>query len=197
MADLNLVAGNKFLLMFTPKAANSAMKTAIREWAGGSTDPNKLHGGWKRVPLFEIPSSPLFKVACVRNPYDRLVSCWQQKLWEGGQSGITDIKGFYARMPFDEFIDRVCELPSEEHNIHFRPMHLHIPCWDYLIKFETLEQDWENMMKWFGLPKLKLINSSTHRPWREYYSIQTALKVAEKFAKDLEMFGYGDSGVKK
>lgn len=186
--------------MFTPKAANSAMKTAIREAFGGSTDPSKLHGGWKRLSLSEIPSSSLLKVACVRNPYDRLVSCWRQKLWEGGQSGITDIKGFYTRMPFDEFVARVCELPDEQHNIHFRPMHYHIPCWDYLIKFENLEQDWENMMKWFGLPKLKLINSSIHSHYREYYSIQTALQVAEKFAKDLEMFDYkfdGEPGVEK
>ena len=62
---------------------------------------------------------------------------------------------------------------------------------DYLIRFETIEEDMVKL-KGLGVPLSKLAkhNSSRHEPWRDYYNDETVEKVRTHFKEDIERFGY-------
>ena len=102
-----------------------------------------------------------FKFAFVRNPWDRLVSCYMSKLVIAGP-------GFNMRpygdvtlrrdMTFKEFAEAVCRIRDEESDPHFRSQHIVI-CddgpgkgilADFVGRFENLEEDFGIVAKRLG-----------------------------------------------
>jgi hypothetical protein len=63
---------------------------------------------------------------------------------------------------------------------------------DYIIKYETLEQDWKNMFNHLNMqaPELPVINKSNHQNYRKYYDSETDALVRYLFKKDIEYFNY-------
>jgi hypothetical protein len=64
---------------------------------------------------------------------------------------------------------------------------------DFIGKYETLEADWERIGARLGiaqkLPRLN-VNPERQRDYTSYYSERTRKVVAERFALDVEYFGY-------
>ena len=122
-----------------------------------------------------------FKFAFVRNPWDRLVSCYSQKLLDvkrdrlGQRSNLSpSISGIelYNGMPFDEFVRAVHAIPDKEANIHFRSQCATV-CdedggimADFVGHFETLGEDFAYVAERIGVPELQLphlLRSRTER----------------------------------
>lgn len=156
-----------------------------------------------------------FSFSFVRNPWDRLVSsyfylkaggshgllggtkslkCLKQQSSDGDAKDSEKYLGGYS-----SFEDMLLNWNDELFNqIHFKPQYK----WlcdnngdiivDYVGKLENFQEDFDIICDRIGLPKLQVPhkNKSKHKHYTEYYDNETRQIVAEKYAKDIEYFGY-------
>ena len=145
-----------------------------------------------------------YKFAFVRNPWDRLVSCFANKFMDrrkglGGPRSRT--KAFRPDMSFAEFVELVHATPDEESNPHFQSQHM-VVCdsqgqgmADFVGRFENLREDFTTVTQRIGASRLQLPHrqkslgrSSKH--YKDFYDERLKRLVAERYERDIETFGY-------
>jgi chondroitin 4-sulfotransferase 11 len=146
-----------------------------------------------------------FKFAFVRNPWDRLVSCYFEKIDDGSRYQDLNPPGeedrFYPRMPFAEFVEAVHATPDERANHHFRSQHTTVcdsggqVMADFVGRFENLREDFALVAERIGAPELELphrLKSRTRgeRQYRDLYDERLKRLLYERYEKDVETFGY-------
>jgi Sulfotransferase family len=128
-----------------------------------------------------------FKFCVCRNPYDRLVSGWsfcRQK----NQLNVPFDYFVWHMKTFDSFwINWHCSIPQKQHILIDG-----VPIVDRVCRFETLDRDFDLIRARIGNPAgpLPHQNSSSHKPYREYYTKELQDIVFERFGDDFEFFGY-------
>jgi chondroitin 4-sulfotransferase 11 len=204
MPDPNIAVIHKWktCFLFQPKVANSSSKIAIIESLGGKVDQHHQHD-----PILNIqgdfPSQVLEKypdyirVAYVRHPFDRLVSCYHNKIVDKFHGGLARPPyKMYHKMPFDEFAREVCRHDDSTADLHLRSQSwvTHAGekiCFNYLIKYETLTEDWNRLRLMIpGLKTLPHKNKTERKPWREYFTKELKALVFSHYIKDFEHFNY-------
>jgi chondroitin 4-sulfotransferase 11 len=154
------------------------------------------------VDEYDVDHDGKFKFAFVRNPYDRLYSCWCNKL---GRYNTYDkipeklgVEKFISSgddvMTFKNFVKNVVNKCNVKYvNPHFASLVSLIPHTklDFIGRFENLQQDFDIICDKIGIPHQQLPhkNASKYKHYTEYYD-ETRQIVAEKYAKDIEYFGY-------
>ena len=145
-----------------------------------------------------------FKFTFVRNPWDRLVSCYNNKVLAYQPGKFLAFKYRYAlvpfgRMSFTDFVRFVCRVPNDLCEPHFKlqsdffePEKV-----DFIGRFEHFPRDLERVIdlasldassrKWCSIKRMT-IGKQSH--YTEYYNAKTRRLVAEKYKKDIEQFGY-------
>lgn len=201
---------HKFVFIAIPKTGSSSIRTIMREKA----DVLSVPGAPPSSPLYHhVKPSKLetyfkeqnwnwneyFKFTFVRNPWDRAVSVWEyrnrvaseqnfdlyaqdsfaiqsKKLihkWKTfkGMLRQTDGNGFQYNWCFDENGNKVI---------------------DVIGRFENFQEDFNIVCDRIGIPQQQLPhkNKTKHKHYTEYYDEETKQIVAEKYAKDIEYFGY-------
>lgn len=215
--------------MAVPKVANTSIKTALTALMPGDVqelpaDGRKQRSVYSRhrdelfrrgIRLYkhQVRRYPQYFVfGFVRNPWDRLVSCYRDKIeWgavvEDGRHRDPSERRLYLgreferEMSFEEFVERVAEIPDRRANRHVRSQHTFltdrkgrlIP--DFIGRFESLSLDFETAMERIGARGVSLphVRSSAGTDYRAYYTDRLANMVAERYARDIELFGFGFS----
>ena len=143
-----------------------------------------------------------FKFTFVRNPWDRLVSCYNDKILNPDRRTPKMIhQGFEAGMTFAAFIERVCHVPDEEADEHICSQIGRIAyqgrCLpDFVGRFETLTEDWQQLRTILAprldraLPDLPCVNKMPHLPYQRYYDRRLKNMVQERYKYDIEWFNY-------
>jgi len=149
--------------------------------------------------------------AFVRNPFDRLVSCYEDKVRKPVQHNgqyyfssaynrifLRKIFGsaFHADMSFEEFVSLVSRVPDSIADGHFKSqyssLYLHGKRIPHITgKFERLNDDWASIASNLGLGKLTSNNRTTRSQWMNYYTSRETIElVRQRYKNDIEAFDY-------
>ena len=177
-----------------------ARRNAIYKSAWTTLGHNARTPSFKYLKDYKLHSS-IFIFAFVRNPWDRAVSAfkWLQNGGNGAQDRSDRNKYLEKHNnDFNLFTKDAFKNNLIFNQIHFKPQHQWLCNEDGQIlvdlvgRFENLQEDLNAVFKKISLPPHRLPhkNKSNHKPYTEYYDDETKQIVAEKYAKDIEYFGY-------
>tara|TARA_B110000444_G_scaffold260638_1_gene308413 strand:- start:1279 stop:2544 length:1266 start_codon:yes stop_codon:yes gene_type:complete len=139
-----------------------------------------------------------FSYAFVRNPWDRLVSAFFYL--KGGGNWLPDEEDYEKYLAkYSNFTDMLLNWDDDILNqCHIKEQYKWI-CddeeniiVDFVGRFENLQEDFNVVCDKTGIPRNQLphTNKTKHKSYTEYYDDETKQIVAEKYAKDIEYFGY-------
>lgn len=197
------------------KVASSSIKAtlaAVLDLQGAEGNPHLID--FPRPPLANVDAQrlypDLYTFAFVRNPWDRLVSCYRDKI--GGEvadftsfaeSGVAHclarFDAFSANMSFDDFVHAVSTIPDDEADEHFRSQADYVcnargeVAVDFIGRYEQLDQDFALVADKIGLsPELHLprLQAAPKVGHNSFYTPTTRKLVEQRYCRDIELFGY-------
>ncbi len=179
---------NEVIFLITQKVASVSIQSALAIWQGHEPveGPRIFH----YIPLEEVPRYTQPKIAFVRDPWSRLLSFYRQKI-EGKVSSNYWQWGMYGGMPFQE-----CVLQIQRHwsnlNVHWAPCHLWADYADTVIRFEKLNEGWEELRPRYGLPELPHhFKTGASALVDSYYDLALKDKVRSMYHDDVDRW-YGE-----
>ncbi len=169
-----------------PKVASTSLLITFRK-----VDEVEKVEEYQKYPTY----NSYFKFAFVRNPFDRLASCFRHVIQKGSLQNIQEDPRLHKNMSFESFVDVVGSIKVENMDIHFRPQHTFIPeTLDYIGKFECLNDDYAKLLQKTGIkePKDGLLhkNKTDKTDFKKYYNEMIIQKVITIYKKDFELFEY-------
>lgn len=207
----------KYIYVYVPKVACSTIREMLAKIDGVPYYPNwtfkngkKLVTRFKRVRIPDITKfNNYFKFMFVRNPWDRLVSCYLEKVvsvrnmanspWV--DNGIyRAFKSNYGKnfktMTFDQFVEFVSCVPDKDADGHFRSQHTYVGNQlnniNFIGKFEKLDEDLDKVKHTLMIDydHKHILKSKNRKPYKEYYTVKTKKLVLNRFLTDIKLFNY-------
>lgn len=127
-----------------------------------------------------------FKFSFMRNPWEREVSYY---IYANKRSGISNREwcNKIASMSFSEFITQ-----STDPQLNYVCNKKNNVAVDFLGSGKYIQKDFDTICDKIGVPRQQLphTNKSNHKHYTKYYDDETRQIVAEKYARDIEYFGY-------
>jgi len=193
----------------TQKNANSSLKAQFVNILGipkTKKFPKDIHYEYDfpSVTQSELKEKyeSFLKFAVLRNPWERLYSCYKNKIEQNSKTGPNYIlecsPAFKMGMSFEEFVQLVCEIPDSEADYHFcSQIYLmlypdgFLPM-NYFCNIENLDFHLEEIKSKTGIPftSLARINSSKKSVYESIYTPNLIEKVRTRYRADIEFFKY-------
>ena len=173
----------KFIWFRVAKVGTRSILAILRQYTTFSVSSYK-------VPFKAHESKKYFKFAFVRNPWDRVVSCYCNQVLNGHGAAYRECFG----KDFDFFVDFINKQDLTTADIHIRLQTVLIPLkdLDFLGRFERFAEDLRLVLDRLGFYEAKILhhNRSTHTHYSHYYNERTRKIIAKKYKKDIENFNY-------
>lgn len=199
-----------------PKVANTSVKAALtrlleqppKEGFRTTTDAFWRKGTNGETTMVDAEAalthrSTHFIFSFVRNPFDRLVSAYNNKLQENDElSTAMQQMGLQQHMPFDAFVKIVADTTDQDLDVHLLPQS-RILCADslpvpgFIGLMEAMDDHWRLLrrrMRQFGLPPLgKLPTKNVRRggtaDLSHYFGKDALIDLAlTRYRQDVELF---------
>ncbi len=144
-----------------------------------------------------------YRVAFVRNPWDRMVSlfCYWKHITSVGKK-VHPVIAATAKMSFKEFCLKLAEWDAIPTSLNGRSEGIYQACsqvlWagdkeglNFVGRYESLQDDFSRLCGCLGVKaKLPHENSGYHKHYMKFYDEETARIVGELYKDDVERFGY-------
>lgn len=132
-----------------------------------------------------------FKFAFVRNPWDRMVSCYA---YDNMVTKAFQVGGEFHGITFADYLD----LRLVRQRGYWSSPQVDFlkdkGAWlvDFTGRFERLQDDFDVVCDRVGIGKIMLPTKrkTNHGHYREYYTTESSMLVHNVFARDIEEFGY-------
>jgi hypothetical protein len=146
----------------------------------------------------------------VRNPWDRVVSCYTNKIHADKEyndqwytNGVATPllrygETFKGGMKFEAFVDAINDIPDHQADDHFKSQYLFVTdntdtlLVNFIGKFENFEFDFNCLYQKIGLPPITLPHmlKSTRKNYKSYYNSNTKRLIGKRYTRDIELFRY-------
>ncbi|OEH92145.1 sulfotransferase family 2 domain-containing protein [Bacillus solimangrovi] len=198
-----IVPNKSIIYLNNSKVACSSIKSTFIDES--IPDDYSIHNKIKnlRREYYTEEESNYFKFTFVRNPFDRLVSCYESKYRKDKKMGKQKLHfdeylfGYIKKdNGFEDFVRKVVKLPDHLADRHFQSQYNLIydrkgkSRVDFIGKYENLTEDFKDIKDQYNLRDLPHFNNTGKRNWMDYYNIDTARMVRKKYANEIEKFGY-------
>ncbi len=135
-----------------------------------------------------------FKFAFVRNPWDRLVSGWLDKIVHKNLFRFREEER-QKLLALQSFVDFLAHRQNIFNNRHFclQSSLIDLNNIDFIGRMESFEEDLVSICTRAGIPHhhIKSKNVTKNRmDYRSYYSDELAETVSRLYRKDIQIFGY-------
>lgn len=192
-----IFSDKKIIYIENTKVACTSIKTVLRE-------------SWEMKSKFSLTGldlSDYFIFTYVRNPFDRIVSCYNNKITKKSDWWLYIRYPFYSlrynirkNMSFKDFVQEIAKIPDVKRDIHFRTqtgiIYKYLPIEEsnfinYIWRFENLKEDFDiNIAKKIWLSELpqKNISKKKWKSWKDYYDEDTLEIVYEVYKEDFDQW---------
>lgn len=134
-----------------------------------------------------------FKFAFVRNPWDRLTSCWKNKVLFFNHFGLSESE-LNEMKNFENFVSFVEKQDIESCDPHIRSQAslIDLNNIDYIGRFEKFSDDLETVCKKIGInPIIEQMNKAkVSTSNQDIYSSELIKRVEKIYEKDINLFNY-------
>ena len=181
----------KFIFIHINKTGGTSIEEILKKLSRNLNVKHHFIQKYRKLADAKHGFENYFKFTIVRNPWDRLLSNYFYKK--------LNYNNLIQDLSFKKWITNSCDGNySFEYSLS---RHTQLD-WivdengevvvDFIGKFENLQEDFDTICDKIGIPRQKLPhkNKSKHKHYTEYYDDETRAIVAEKYAKDIEYFGY-------
>lgn len=141
----------------------------------------------------EADYNDFFSFAFVRDPFERLMSGWTDKIVFEQSGGIKDLQVVRKGKDFVWFLDWLCDQDPYQLNIHFRPQSFLIPNWvQFIGRMDNFSDDLKFVChEIFDLPNVKV--EHLNRSYACEFPFGTSrlcCKVQQFYQSDFERFDF-------
>lgn len=204
----------KFVFLQIPKTASDSVCEALLSLTNKKKMMDELAnrsifaGCFHHATLDQIETktktnyNDYFVFTFVRNPFDRVLSEYLYipkylKKIENREirkccktlTTYTAESFLYKYPTFSDFVRSMIFINGHETSQHVYTDHSAV---DFIGRFESLQQDFDTVCDKINVSRKQLPhnNKSKHRHYTEYYDDEARAIVSQKYAKDIEYFGY-------
>jgi hypothetical protein len=189
---------NRLFLEATKRLANEFLGNDTRIYDNNSLQSFKTLQSIRFffTPYYGTPDEVVrkypqyYKFTCLRNPWDRMVSCWKMFT----KKRIPDLKHTFQisdhNLSFEEFLDQA----FEKRNHHWEPYNKYLPInnnkpdLDLIIEIKNINQGWDIIKQVLDIDtNIKVRNKTDHYYYKEYYRKYYWKKVEKEFYEELNL----------
>jgi hypothetical protein len=186
---------HKFIFIHIPKTGGTSVQKTLMNNANikraDFTKHEHLHRDLLSKTTFGHEALPhklksYFSFCFVRNPWEKIVSQYHfNRHWFGMQNYKFDEYVFAFKRGRRVSAKNPYFLPwitDEKGNVIV----------DFIGRYENIQEDFNTICDKIGIPQQQLPhkNKTKHKHYTEYYEDETRQIVAQKYAKDIDYFGY-------